>query len=140
MKVSNDRPIRPLRSAKSGTASKSGAASFSSLISDGGTTRAAATEPARAIAAVDVLLAAQQGDGDAPNGRRGAQRATSILDRLNDIRLGLLAGVIPESGLRQLIGALRHQQEMVADPGLQSLIVEIELRARVELAKLEVEY
>jgi hypothetical protein len=37
----------------------------------------------------------------------------------------------------QLLGVIRRQQEKVCDPGLAQAMAEIELRAQVELAKLD---
>jgi hypothetical protein len=49
----------------------------------------------------------------------------------------LLAGGIPRATLNRLANAVTRRRESFADPHLQSVLDEIELRAHVELAKLE---
>ena len=50
---------------------------------------------------------------------------------------GLLAGGIPRATLNRLATAVTRRHEVFADPKLQDVLDEIELRAHVELAKLE---
>lgn len=90
------------------------------------------------LSAVEALFAAQSvGDATDPEGRRRVvQRCEDILDRLEEIRVGLLLGTIPHDRLTQLAGLVRSQRDVVTDPGLAALLDEIELRAEVELAKL----
>ena len=71
------------------------------------------------------------------SGRRSKQRAEDILDRLEEIRLGLLAGAIPRDRLEALDQLVQQHRDRVADPRLSEILDEIELRARVELAKLD---
>ncbi len=56
---------------------------------------------------------------------------------LDEVRDGLLAGGIPRGTLNRLATAVSRRQEGFADPKLQGVLDEIELRAWVELAKLE---
>ena len=56
---------------------------------------------------------------------------------LDEVRDGLLAGGIPRATLNRLATAVSKRQEGFSDPKLQGVLDEIELRARVELAKLE---
>jgi len=89
--------------------------------------------------AVDALLAIQEVD-DATTGEgnaRGRQWGGEILDRLDGVRLGLLNGGIPVSELRSIADLVTRQRANVSDPALQEILDEIELRARVELAKHE---
>jgi hypothetical protein len=58
-----------------------------------------------------------------------------VLDRIRD---GLLSGGIPRATLYRLAAALNRRQECFVEPQLQAVLDEIDLRARVELAKLEV--
>ena len=91
------------------------------------------------VQGVDALLAVQEVDALTSDGRnsRGRQWAGEVLDRLEAIRLGLLAGGIPASELRNIANLVASQRESVSDPGLQNILDDIELRARVELAKYE---
>ncbi len=86
------------------------------------------------------ILAAQsvdpEGKPDHKERQRRAQRGTEILDRLEDIRRGLLMGAIPKDRLQELAQMMREKRERGADPMISRLLDEIELRAEVELAKL----
>ncbi|PPR65089.1 MAG: hypothetical protein CFH10_00002 [Alphaproteobacteria bacterium MarineAlpha4_Bin2] len=90
---------------------------------------------------IDALLAIQEIDDSAADGRnaRGRQWGAEVLDRLDAIRLGLLTGSIPVSELRNIVALVASQRESASDPRLQEILDEIELRARVELAKFEVD-
>ena len=90
------------------------------------------------LAAVEALLPLQEVT-DATTGRAKAiRRGNDLLDRLDEIRAGLLAGAIPRGKLEDLVHAVQTRLEAVDDPRLVETLAEIELRARVELAKLKV--
>ncbi|MCH9020057.1 MAG: hypothetical protein IIA73_06805 [Proteobacteria bacterium] len=59
-----------------------------------------------------------------------------MLDRLDEIRHALLFGAIPRHRLLALQREVREKRVAVADPRLNQLLDEIDLRAAVELAKL----
>lgn len=85
------------------------------------------------VQAVDEVDPEQQGRAR----KRLMHRGDELLDRLEDIRRGLLLGTIPVERLEQLSNLVRSQREQGADPYLSAILDEIELRAQVELAKLE---
>jgi hypothetical protein len=90
------------------------------------------------IAALDSILALQD-MGDASDGRsKGLAHGEQLLDILDSVRDGLLAGGIPRATLNRLAAAITRRQDHFSDPKLQDVLDEIELRAHVELAKLEV--
>jgi hypothetical protein len=89
------------------------------------------------IAAVESILTLQ-GLDDSTSGRsRGVGHGEQLLEMLDQVRDGLLSGGIPRSTLNRLAVAVGRRHEGFADPRLQNVLDEIELRARVELAKLE---
>ncbi len=89
------------------------------------------------LAPVDALIAIQESSDPTSGHRRAILRGSSMLDLLDDVRLGLLSGVIPHGRLQALLAALKGRGESVDDPRLAQLIDEIELRVSVELAKLQ---
>lgn len=90
------------------------------------------------VEALGGLLALQEIPSDTPEEkRRAVARGEDILDRLEEIQLGLLTGRIPRDRLERLVTLLHDRSAGVVDPGLKSAIEAIELRAAVELAKLE---
>ena len=95
-----------------------------------------------AAVGVSALLSAQDLGDDRQGRRREIRRAETILDELEELRMGLLFGSIPLWRLER-IGALvkRHRENFGAklddeSDGLRGLLDDIELRAVVELAKL----
>ncbi|MFQ5347666.1 MAG: flagellar assembly protein FliX [Rhodothalassiaceae bacterium] len=120
---------------------KSGSSGFTDALSAGDAAGAAlasrAAQPVGPVAAVDALLALQEAP-DAASGRsKGVARAEEMLALLEDVRRGILLGAIPRSKLRQLADLARRRREGFVDPALDSILDDIELRAEVELAKLE---
>jgi hypothetical protein len=101
---------------------------------------AAAPEGVSGVLGVGGVLAAQavveEGTPDFKERQRRARRGTEILDRLEDVRRGLLAGAVPKDRLAELARMVREKRERGADPVISRLLDEIELRAEVELAKL----
>lgn len=97
--------------------------------------RASQSSAPVAAGGIDALLALQAVD-DATTGRRKTvKRANLLLDALEEIRGDLLAGQVSEGRLNRAI-ALLSQARTQTDPELEALVADIELRVRVELAKL----
>ncbi|HZB91572.1 MAG TPA: flagellar assembly protein FliX [Stellaceae bacterium] len=97
--------------------------------------------PAPATAApslnpVDALLIAQELPDALAGRRRAVQRGSALLDRLEELRLGLLAGVLPRERLDEMAQLAKTARETVDDPRLAAVLDEIDLRVAVELAKL----
>ncbi|MBF0560965.1 MAG: flagellar assembly protein FliX [Alphaproteobacteria bacterium] len=92
------------------------------------------------ISSVDALLAMQTATDDESDGkearRRAMARGEQILDGLEAVRQGLLAGSIPIDRLTALAQMVRSRREQGVDPRLAAILDEIELRAEIELAKL----
>ena len=89
------------------------------------------------IAALDSILMLQ-GMEDSTDGKsKGLARGEQLLDLLDSVRDGLLAGGIPRATLNRLAAAVTRRHDSFADPKLQVVLDQIELRAHVELAKLE---
>jgi len=89
------------------------------------------------LAAVDTILMLQNIDDSTSGAQQGVERGEKLLELLDDVRDGLLSGGIPRLTLNRLASAVARRHENFSDPKLQSVLDEIELRARVELAKLE---
>jgi hypothetical protein len=113
----------------------SGADKFAEAL--GGETPAAPASTAPPLGAVDGLLIAQELSDPLGGRRRAVQRGNALLDRLEDLRLGLLAGILPRERLDELARLARTARETVDDPRLAAVLDEIDLRVAVELAKLD---
>jgi len=92
---------------------------------------------ATGISSLDALLALQEVAGPLERRRKAVRRAGRILDVLDDIKIDLLGGALTPLALDRLMSAVREQREEAGDPGLDAVLNEIETRAAVEIAKLE---
>ncbi len=89
------------------------------------------------ISAMDSIVSVQEVSDDDGGDSGTKKRAHQILDRLEDVRMGLLMGQIPKSDLMALSDILTVAREKVVDSSLLELLDDIELRAKIELAKLD---
>ena len=89
------------------------------------------------IAAVESILTLQGLDDSLCGRSKGVSHGENLLEMLDEVRDGLLCGGIPRSTLTRLAVAVGRRHDTFAEPRLQTVLDEIELRARVELAKLE---
>lgn len=89
------------------------------------------------VASLDALLALQSVDSATERRRRAVRRAGRILDLLDDVKLALLDHGVGPHQLERLCAAVREERMQADDPRLDGLLGEIETRAAVEIAKLE---
>jgi hypothetical protein len=90
----------------------------------------------KAAANIDALLALQGIEEDPTERRkRSVQRGKGALDVLDDLKIGLLSGNFNASTVSRLRDAAANLKSSSGDPGLDSVLSEIELRVEVELAK-----
>ncbi|MEE7476774.1 hypothetical protein MHIMP23_10640 [Methylobacterium hispanicum] len=80
-----------------------------------------------------------QTEADTPQERRrrSVRRGHDLLDGLDRLKAALLGGRVAAQDLRAIAGRLSERVGESGDPRLDGLMAEIELRAAVELAKLE---
>lgn len=138
MKVEGPSKSSSAKGASKARKSASGDTSFSGLVSTADETPA--QKPSGGVSSIsqlDALLSLQEaGDGTSEEATKKArQRAEALLDHLEQVRLGILAGGIPLAALQQLTRIAGEHREKVMDPGLAEILDEIDLRAQVELAK-----
>lgn len=137
-KIGGPGGIKPGAAKRTSDAAPTGGPSFSSLLkgTEKPTGQVGQAAPATAL---DTILAVQAADdwaGSKKNRQRAFQRGSGLLDRLDEIRHGLLEGRIPAERLRSLAQQLRNEKMTVEDPRQAEILAEIELRCEVELAKL----
>lgn len=99
-----------------------------------GVERPAATTSAAPTAGIDALLALQAAEDPAIRRKKQIRRAAALLDTLEEIKADLLIGRVSEGRLNQLMALIGRARER-GDPQIDALLDDIELRARVELAK-----
>lgn len=89
------------------------------------------------LTSVNSLLSLQELPTATEGKARAVQHAEGLIEHLEAIRHGLLLGQISKQRLARIVKALETQREKNLDPMLVHIINDIELRAKVELAKLE---
>jgi hypothetical protein len=132
MKIENNRPVRSSAARRDGR--PSGGSGFSlGVLSE---PAASAVAAAPLLSGVDALFALQEVPDATAEHRQAMARGNEILDRLDDLRLGLLTGTMSRTKLTDLARLARSQSHRISDPRLREVLSEIELRAAVELAKM----
>ncbi|WP_439817246.1 flagellar assembly protein FliX [Zavarzinia sp. CC-PAN008] len=91
---------------------------------------------ARAPVGLNALIGLQEVPDPRTRRARTLREADDLLDRLEELRHGLLLGHIPQERLQQLLATISRRREAIDDPRLAELMDDIVLRASVELAKL----
>lgn len=119
---------------KSGVA-KPGAGQARFTLVDEATESAPTVSGVSPIASVDALLAVQEVGMPGERRQHPGARGERLLDHLDEIRMGLLRGGIARGTLVELARELDVARAQVSDPRLAEVLDEIDLRARVELAK-----
>ena len=89
----------------------------------------------KAAAGIDALLALQGIEDPTERRKRSVQRGKRALDVLDDLKIGLLSGNLDGATVNRLRDAAANLKSSSGDPGLDSVLSEIELRVEVELAK-----
>ena len=103
-------------------------------------TPAAPEEPRSAAAPkaagnIDALLAMQGVEDPTERRKRSVARGRGALDVLDELKIGLLSGNLDVSTVNRLRDAAANLKSSSGDPGLDSVLSEIELRVEVGLAK-----
>ena len=135
MKIQTTSPLRA-NSLRRSDRSRPGGSGFADVLS-GDAAPSGALGGGAQIHGLNGLLTIQEVEDDAPDKRRAVARAEDLLDQLDALRDALLTGRVPREQIERLMGRLKEQGQGATDPRLAEAIAEIELRAAVELAKLE---
>lgn len=113
---------------------------FLGLMGAGETSEFSPTSATQNIAALDVLLTVQSADDPTERAarKRMTARAAAILTTLDDLRMGMLMGMLTVGHMIDVADVVAAHREKIHDPHLTALMDEIDLRAQVEIAKLRV--
>lgn len=90
------------------------------------------------ISVADAIFAAQMVEGEEEKEikRKLIKKASTLLEKLEEIRDGLLNGYISKDKLIEISRFVKERKFDSSDENLMELLGEIELRVEVELAKL----
>lgn len=131
MRIENT--ARTTSSARAGIASRSSGAAFVvDLAAEA--SRSAATEAMAPATGIEALLALQSVEDPLLAKKKAVRRGKALLDTLESIKADLLMGRVSEGRLNQLMVLIGQAREGRIS-GLDDVLDDIELRARVELAK-----
>jgi len=95
----------------------------------------AAASSLRSISTLDALMALQGVEDPTERKKRALAKGRNALDVLDKLKLGLLDGSVDGPTLARLKVAAEGLADESGDPGLDTVLGEIELRVAVELAK-----
>lgn len=141
MKIDGTKPNNEITKKKDAQKTASGNGAFKSLIDGGGGTLdpVAGTTTAN-IASVDALLMAQAAEDPAQQKaqKRMRERANTLLDRLSDLKMAILTGQVTIGHMVSIADVAALHREKITDPELSALLDEVDLRAQIELAKLQI--
>ncbi len=112
---------------------------FALLMADASPVSAEAAVASGPAVSIEALLTLQTAGNDAEAAVLGRALAYGgdVLDRLERLRVDLLEGAVPMARLTELAQTVRAHRVTTADARVNAILDEIELRAGVELAKLE---
>lgn len=126
------------RSRKAGRAAGAGAAdAFKNHIQDEAASSASGAAATAPLTALTALLAIQETPSSTSDRRRALLQGDTLLDELTELQIGLVQGWVSEDTLRRVSHLLNRPRPNIDDQALNQVLDEIEVRAAVELAKLE---
>ena len=135
----NVREINKTTELSTGKTKKAGSGeSFASYLQDVNKPENRMVSASAGISGADAIFAAQMiNDEEGRERRRQAlKRGYNLLEKLEEIRDGLLMGYISKDKLIEISRFVKEKDIQSSDPKLQEIMQEIELRVEVELAKL----
>jgi hypothetical protein len=135
MKIESTGNVRTAQGARRADKPGTGGAEFARHLDQ--TSSTGQVSGTRPMGGIDSILALQEVDDVAERRARAKRRGTLLLDKLEELKLALLGGTISRESLVELALLTRGRREDSGDPELQAVLDQIELRAAVELAKLE---
>lgn len=139
MKIDGNGPVRnaPVRRKETKRAQSEGSGFAEQLNTD--TASSPSTVTSSGTVAVDPLLVVQEAADATHEKARAKARGDAMLERLDELRVGLLLGFYPKERIEDLVRMVRARRPSLPEGPLAEVLDEIELRAAVELAKLGVE-
>ena len=136
MRVSGPGRVGSTQKAKGSKPGSKAGEKFSLPDDSAGTVTTSNVGSSSPITSIDAIVALQGVDDSASQNQKALSKGEDLLDRLEDIRHGLLIGSIPVERLQQLKKTLSSYDVSSCDPKLAEIVKDIEVRAAVELAKL----
>ena len=137
MRIENTNSLAGLRGTKKASKSSNSSASFSLGDEAEEAAETNTTAPATNVTHLDALLALQGVDDEEAGKKRTVEQGYDLLDRLEEMQLGLLTGRLSATQVTRISQKITNLGR-TGDEKLDSILSDIDMRARVELAKLGV--
>lgn len=136
MQVNDINKIKDAPAAKVKKATSGG--DFSAYLRDVMATTPEGISAASSVPAAGAIFAAQVVGEEEERAlrKKQLQRGQTLLEKLEEIRDGLLVGYISKERLLEIVRFVNEHKLEAGDDRLNAIIDEIELRVQVELAKL----
>lgn len=140
MKIEGPKSSSELNKKKDAKKTSSGDGAFKSMMGTESAQSAGGAGLTSGIASMDILLAAQSVDNSTQGKakHKAKLRAKGILEKLNDLKVAMVSGNVTIGHMISIADVVATHRENITDPELTAILDEIDLRAHVELAKLEV--
>jgi hypothetical protein len=133
-------PSKSQKTSKSKGTSGSGKTNgtFGAMVT-GGAKETAGAGRTQSIASVDALLSVQAAEDPTERKarRRMKERGDDLIQKLDDIRHGLLTGSMTVGHVLNIADVVASHREKITDPTLTAVLDEIDLRAQIEIAKMK---
>ena len=94
------------------------------------------TTALRTVGGIDALIALQGVEDPTERRRHAVRRGRHALDALDELKIGVLGGMLSPTTLTKLKAAAVYLKDGSGDAGLDAVLGEIELRVEVEIAKM----
>lgn len=125
------------RKKKTSESSSGGFASFVSAADDDSVADTASIRASASITAPSSLLGLQEVSDEEVARKQDVRSGFMSLDALEELKMDILTGVVKPATLAHIQKQIAYQRQQSQDPQLNAILDDIELRAEVELAKLE---
>lgn len=135
MRITGNKPLTGVQGRGAKKRSASGGEFTPDVGAAGGASQTSETAGGSGIQGIDALLALQEVDEGGERRKKAARHGHSLLDSLESVRADLLAGHVSEDRLEHLAHTVSLRPKS-GDPQVDAVLEEIELRVKVELAKL----
>ena len=90
----------------------------------------------RSVGGIDALMALQGLEDPTERRKQAVRRGRVALDALEELKVGLLGGMLSQATLNKLKSAAGFLKGSSGHDGLDAVLGEIELRVEVEIAKM----
>jgi hypothetical protein len=90
----------------------------------------------RSVGGIDALMALQGLEDPTERRKQAVRRGRVALDALDELKVGLLGGMLSQATLSKLQSAAGFLKGSSGDDSLDAVLDEIELRVEVEIAKM----